>query len=141
MFCYDYPRPQVACDVALFAGPPGAAQVLLIRRGREPFKGQWALPGGFLGERETVEACAGRELAEETGVTGVALEQVGVFSDPDRDPRGRTLSVAFVGSLSEPVEVRADDDAAEARWWPVGGLPDLAFDHDRIIAAAVSRLA
>ena len=141
MYTYDYARPAVSTDVVLFAGSGEALEVLLIRRGNEPFKGRWALPGGFLDERETLEACAHRELAEETGITGVALKQLQAFSNPDRDPRGRVISVAFIGGVGERVGAVAGDDAAEARWWPVSHLPPLAFDHGRIVAAALERLA
>ena len=139
-YAYEYPRPQVTADVALFAGRGDDLKVLLIRRGNEPFKGRWALPGGFIGEREVLEACAARELAEETGVTGVHLEQVRAFSDPDRDPRARTITVLFAGALAEPTPASGGDDAAEARWWPVEDLPELAFDHVHLIAVALDRL-
>jgi len=139
MYTYRYPRPSVSTDVVLFAGAGDVPKVLLIRRGNEPFKGRWALPGGFLDERETLEACAARELAEETGVTGVLLEQVRAFSDPDRDPRGRVISVVFTGTVTDPVTAAAGDDAADARWWPVRDLPPLAFDHDEVIAVALDQ--
>jgi 8-oxo-dGTP diphosphatase len=138
MYAYDYPRPMVTADVVLFAGEGADRAVLLIRRAREPFKNGWALPGGFVEERETLEACAARELAEETGISGVALRQVRAFSAPDRDPRGRTITVAFVGHVPERLPPTGGDDAAEARWWPLRDLPPLAFDHAQIIAAAES---
>jgi len=140
MYTYEYPRPLVSADVVLFAGKGEDLKVLLIRRKNEPFKDRWALPGGFLDERETLEACAARELAEETGITGVALEQLRAFSDPDRDPRGRVITIVFMGVLDQPIPATGADDAAEAKWWPVDDLPPLAFDHDRVIPTALDRL-
>jgi 8-oxo-dGTP diphosphatase len=126
----------VACDVVLFAKRD--AQVLLIRRGRPPFK--WALPGGFAEENETLEQTALRELREETGITGVRLEQLHAFGDPGRDPRGRAISVAYFGRVqADRLSPRAGDDAADVRWHPVRKLPPLAFDHRKIIAMARTR--
>lgn len=144
-YTYDYPHPAVATDVALFTLRAGELNLLLIQRGLEPFAGRWALPGGFLGPDETLDACAQRELKEETGVAiGAAdVHQFGNFSAPDRDPRPneRVISVAYLALLpSDRLVPRADTDAEDARWWPARDLPALAFDHDEIAAAALAAL-
>lgn len=140
-YCYAYPHPAVTTDVVLFTIRGGLLELLLIRRRGEPFKGCWALPGGFLDIDEDLEDCALRELAEETGITGVYLEQLRTFGRPGRDPRERVVSVAYYAlTPSEQLEVAAASDAAEAAWFPIGGLPPLAFDHDEIIRAAHERL-
>lgn len=112
--------------------------ILLIERGWDPFKGQWALPGGHVDPGETSRVAAVRELAEETGVhvSPASLRQVGVFDRPDRDPRGRYVTVPYRASVPVGTLTAAGDDAAAVRWWPLGGLPELAFDHDQIIAEA-----
>lgn len=140
--CYDWPRPAVTTDVAVFADREGQASILLIQRGGEPFAGCWALPGGFLEEEETLETCAARELKEETGLEASALHLFGTYSKPGRDPRGRTVTVAYWmrhdQKSGEPV---AGDDAAGCRWFALDRLPTLAFDHDVIIADAVKCLS
>ena len=142
-FTYPYARPAVTADVVLFAMRAGELVVLLIRRRHEPFEGAWALPGGFVDENEPLETAALRELEEETGVKGVAVEQLGAFGEPGRDPRGHTVSVAYVGFPGEEVPtVTAGDDAAEAQWYPVDSLPEkLAFDHRSIVTLAQQRWA
>jgi 8-oxo-dGTP diphosphatase len=137
---YEYPRPALTADAVVFR--PGASdhQVLLIRRKHPPFEGQWALPGGFLDEGETLEACATRELAEETGVTGIELRLLDNFSTPGRDPRGWTVSAAYVGLAPADALATAADDAAEVGWHAVSALPPLAFDHDAILAKALAWL-
>ena len=141
-YTYKYPRPSVTTDCVIFANDPQEGlSVLLVQRGGDPFKGYWALPGGFLDMEETAEEGALRELREETGF-GVEidlLEQLGCFSDVDRDPRGRTISIAFY-ALVQKGTVTAGDDAAAARWFPVDGIPPLAFDHAKILQAALERL-
>ena len=136
-YTYEYPRPMLTADCVV-VNP--RAEVLLIRRGNEPFRGCWALPGGFMDMDETIEHCAVRELQEETGI--VVDENravlVGVFSRPGRDPRGRTVTVAYRVDLDECVEVEGGDDAAEARWFSITDLPQLAFDHSDVIAAATA---
>lgn len=138
-YCYRYPRPALTADCVVFhrqAGS-GAPSVLLIRRGREPFAGHWAFPGGFMEMDETIEACAARELREETGLSGLRLSMFGVFSAVGRDPRGRVVSVAFWTEAPAGLpEATAGDDAAEARWFPLTALPPLAFDHAEILQAA-----
>jgi 8-oxo-dGTP diphosphatase len=127
--------------VALFTIQQERLQVLLIQRGQAPFEGAWALPGGFVNPQECLEDCALRELMEETGVSGVYLEQLYTFGSPDRDPRERIISVAYCGLTPVPaVEPRAGSDAAQAIWFEVDQLPELAFDHAGIIAKAKERL-
>ena len=133
---YDYPRPALTADAVVFRPASGGHQVLLIRRKHPPFEGLWAIPGGFLDEGETLEACAVRELAEETGLTGVALSLIGVFSKPGRDPRGWTVSAAYAGVADAPVTAKAADDAAEVGWYGLEALPELAFDHADILQQA-----
>ncbi|MFI5805668.1 NUDIX domain-containing protein [Streptomyces sp. NPDC051561] len=114
-------------------------RVLLVERGWDPFKGQWALPGGFVDPGETSRAAAARELAEEAGVYAAEYElhQVGVFDAPDRDPRGRYVTVAYHLEVHSGLPIEAGDDATKAQWWPLTDLPPLAFDHAEIIAHAL----
>lgn len=131
----------VTVDIVIFTIRERRLQVLLVRRGVPPFKGRWAIPGGFVHERETLEAAARRELREETGLADVYLEQLYSFGDPGRDPRGRTVTIAYFALIPEDARVpRAGTDAAEAGWHRVDRVPPLAFDHDRILAVAVERL-
>jgi len=126
----------LAVDVVVFKG----ADVLLIRRAHEPFKGQHALPGGFVKGDETVEQAAARELAEETGLTDIPLRLVGVFSEPGRDPRGRVVSIAFLANLGDhEVTLRAGDDAASVEWMRIGDTDLLAFDHGEILDKALGQ--
>ena len=133
MFTYEYPRPMLTADCVVLRNN----EVLLIRRGNEPFRGCWALPGGFMEMDETIEHCAVRELQEETGlqVAEADLRLIGVYSTPGRDPRGRTVTAAYLVRLVSG-EPKAGDDAAEVRWWPLANLPSLAFDHAEIITDA-----
>ncbi|WP_417519595.1 NUDIX domain-containing protein [Minwuia sp.] len=129
--------PAVTTDIVVFRPAPRGRKILLIRRANPPFRGCWALPGGFLDADETLEQCAIRELQEETGISAADLQLVGVYSTPDRDPRGRTVSVAYAVTLDADRDtVHARSDAAEAAWFDLADLPDLAFDHDRIISDA-----
>jgi 8-oxo-dGTP diphosphatase len=135
-FTYDYPHPALTADLIMLTAE-AAPQVLLIRRKHEPFAGMWALPGGFVDEGETLEAAARRELREETGLEVRVLEQMQTFGDPDRDPRGWTVSVAFVARVQpNQAEARAGDDAAEVGWHRLDLLPPLAFDHGKVLAFA-----
>ncbi|MFM1959457.1 MAG: hypothetical protein RL588_974 [Pseudomonadota bacterium] len=141
-FCYDHPRPAVAADIVILSLREGALQVLLVRRGGDPFRGRWALPGGFLQENEDLDACARRETEEETGVRPDRILQFANFSRPDRDPRGRVISVAYLAILrAEDVRLKAGTDADEAAWRPLAETRDLAFDHDAILEAALARLS
>ncbi|MBN1137392.1 MAG: NUDIX hydrolase [Anaerolineae bacterium] len=135
------PCPLVTVDAIVFALRDDDLQVLLIKRRRPPFEGAWAIPGGFVEIDETLEAAARRELQEETGLAGVALEQLYTFGDPGRDPRGRSITVVYFGAVpAGSVDPRAGDDAAEASWWSIYRLPPLAFDHDQILRYALTRL-
>jgi 8-oxo-dGTP diphosphatase len=141
---YEHARPALTVDVAVFRGRAGERDVLLVKRGEEPFLGMWALPGGFVEEGETLERAARRELAEETGLDpDTELDLTGAYGDPGRDPRGWTVSVVFTTALGydEIGAVVGGSDAAEAAWHPVTALPRLAFDHDRIVADALSHAA
>ncbi|MFN3197238.1 MAG: NUDIX hydrolase [Bradymonadia bacterium] len=140
-YTYEYPRAALAVDCVVFGLDAAGLQVLLIERGLEPFKGQWALPGGFVRLDETLDEAARRELEEETGVKAVYLEQLYSFSGIERDPRERVISVAYYAlvKLSDHA-VHAATDANDAQWFAASELPDLAFDHDRIIDTALTRL-
>jgi ADP-ribose pyrophosphatase YjhB (NUDIX family) len=141
VFTYAYPHPAVAADIAIFTLRGGRLAILLIRRGEAPFKGRWALPGGFLRPDENLDACARRELVEETAVETALLRQFGVFSDPSRDPRERVISVAYLALLPfDQAVATAGSDASDTRWSLVGELPKLAFDHASIIETAVRSL-
>jgi 8-oxo-dGTP diphosphatase len=169
-FTYPYPRPAVTADVVAFTVHAEDLAILLIRRKDEPFKGRWALPGGFVNENEPLERAAARELSEETGLTGVRLEQLVAVGDPGRDPRGHTVTIAYMTFLMTPPSINAGDDAAEAVWRPFRSLVlddvpatrsmpppalrkvkrraasrdkeavHLAFDHAKIIAKGYRRL-
>src|SRR5512142_1319734 len=140
-YTYQYPRPALTVDCVVFGFDEGELKVLLIQRGLEPFKGRWALPGGFVRVDETLDAAARRELEEEAGLTNVFLEQLYTFGTLDRDPRERVVSVAYYAlvKLTEHA-ARAATDAANAQWFPVSRAPKLAFDHAEILQTAVERL-
>lgn len=142
MVTYTHPRPAVAVDIVLFTELQGACHVLLIKRARPPFQGQFALPGGFVEIDEPLAAAAERELKEETGLEGVNLTQIRAFGSPGRDPRGRVISIAFGAFLPPDQELtpQAASDAADAGWYPLSDLPPLAFDHGEIIHTAYQSL-
>ena len=140
-YCYDHPRPAVTVDIALFHRGETRFEVLRIKRANEPFKGLWALPGGFVDEDESLKGAAARELLEETGLGGIDLEQIGAFGDPGRDPRGHTVSVVFAAILDRRLNATAADDAAEVAWHSVRRPPKLAFDHKKILYFALKRMA
>jgi 8-oxo-dGTP diphosphatase len=148
---YEYPRPSLTVDVVIFTMRAEDLAVLLIKRGSPPFKGHWALPGGFVEENEALDRAALRELREETGIPGVALEQLGAFGDPGRDPRGHTVSVVFFTFVvADAAPIVAGDDASDVAWHSLRDLPidrpatkktpRLAFDHALIIDKARRRL-
>ena len=138
-YTYKYPHPSVTTDCVIFGFDGTKLQVLLIERGIEPYKGRWAFPGGFLNPDETAEEGALRELQEETGLTGAYIEQFHTFTDPHRDPRERVITIAYY-ALVRLQEVRGGDDAAKAQWFALDEVPQLAFDHVRILREAVTRL-
>jgi 8-oxo-dGTP diphosphatase len=133
-----YPRPMLTVDVVVLAGTEASRRVLLIQRGNPPFRGSWALPGGFVEEGEQVVEAAPRELAEETGLRLGELRLLGVYDTPGRDPRGWTVSVVYLAHVQEEATVAGADDASDARWFAVDSLPELAFDHAVILADALA---
>lgn len=138
---YEYPRPALTTDCIIFGLDEDDVKVLLIKRGLAPFKGQWALPGGFLRPGENPDQCARRELAEETGLENIYLEQLYTFGEPSRDPREHVVTIAYfalVNLLEHPPT--ANTDADDAAWFPFDEVPKLAFDHDKILTTARQRL-
>jgi 8-oxo-dGTP diphosphatase len=132
---------RTAVDIVIFTIQSGELRVLLVKRGIPPFADQFAIPGGFVLEDESLDQAALRELKEETGVADVYLEQLYSFGEPDRDPRGRVISVAYFALIAaDRSPLIAGFDAVEARWWPVRELPPLAFDHGRILDYSLERL-
>jgi len=138
-YTYEYPRPEVTTDCVIFGYDGKELKVLLIQRGLEPFKGMWAFPGGFLQMNETALECAMRELKEETGLENAYMEQFHTFSEVNRDPRDRTITIAHL-ALVKLSHVVGGDDAASAAWFSLNAVPQLAFDHDRILRKAISCL-
>jgi len=138
---YEYARAALTVDIVVFALDENDLQVMLIERDLDPFAGQWALPGGFVHETETLDSAARRELEEETGLKEIFLEQLYTFGAMDRDPRERVVTVAYFALVNlEGHDVRASTDARNAAWFSVDELPSLAFDHDTIMDAALERL-
>ncbi len=137
-YTYDYPRPAVTTDVLLLARQP--QKLLLIQRGNNPFKGLWALPGGFVDMDEDLPTAALRELEEETGITDVSITQFKTYGAVGRDPRHRTISVVYTAVVDCPLKAQGMDDAADAQWFELDKLPKLAFDHQLIIEEAIASL-
>lgn len=141
MYQYEYPHPAVTTDIVIFTVRDKQLKLLLIMRGGEPYKGQWALPGGFIQLDEDLETGARRELAEETGISGVYLEQLYTYGAVDRDPRERVITVAYSALIpSEKIQLRASTDAEAVGWFSMDELPELAFDHKEIVDMAHQRL-
>ena len=138
-YCYKYPRPSVTTDCVIFGYDKDGLSILLVQRGLEPYKDCWAFPGGFLRMDEDAETGARRELEEETGFITSAIEQFGTFTEVNRDPRGRVITIAYY-ALVKKGEVKGADDAADARWFPINEMPVLAFDHDHIFRVALRTL-
>ena len=137
-YTYEYPRPMVTVDAAVFTVRDRVLEILLIQRGHEPAKGKWALPGGFLEMDEELVDAAARELKEETGLSGIALTLAGVFGTVGRDPRGRVITTTFAGLVDWREHApKGGDDAVEARWFAVTDLPELAFDHGDMITCCL----
>lgn len=139
IYCYKYPRPSVTTDCVIFGFDGARLMVLLIQRGMEPYKGRWAFPGGFLEMEESAEEGALRELREETGVRGAYIRQFHTFTAPQRDPRERVITIAYY-ALVRIQDVKGGDDAADARWFALTEVPQLAFDHGRILRKAEQAL-
>ncbi|MGD1948431.1 MAG: NUDIX domain-containing protein [Leptolyngbyaceae cyanobacterium] len=141
-YTYDYPRPALTVDCVVFGiDRTNGLQVLLIERQLPPFAEEWALPGGFVHLEESLDQAARRELQEETGVTGLFLEQLHTYGKPNRDPRGHTVTVAFYALVNLwDHQIKAATDAKQARWWSLNELPDLAFDHAVIVEGAIAAL-
>lgn len=137
-YTYPFPRPAVTVDIIIFRLSGNRPEVLLIERANEPFRGKWALPGGFVDKDEALEDAAARELAEETGLRGILLTQMHTFGTPGRDPRGHTVSVVYVGYLTEGAVAVAGDDAVNAEWFGLEEMPEMAFDHRKVIDMASS---
>lgn len=136
----EHHYPAIAVDMVILAVDGDELKVLLIQRGTDPYAGRWAIPGGFVDPAESLDKAAARELCEETGVEGVYLEQLYTFGAPDRDPRGRVISVTYYALLRHAPAVAGGDDAADARWFPLRELPPLAFDHGAILEYAIDRV-
>lgn len=138
-YCYAYPHPSVTTDCVVFGYDGERLHVLLIERGVPPYKGCWAFPGGFLNVDESADEGARRELEEETGLKVSDICQFHSFSDPERDPRERVITIAYY-TLVPVGEVKGSDDAARAQWFPLDNVPPLAFDHDSMLALAIDAL-
>lgn len=139
-YTYEYPRPAVTTDVVLITGSDHTHKILLIQRANAPYKDLWALPGGFVDMDEDLRTAALRELEEETGIKGVEISQLKTYGAVDRDPRHRTISIVYFGLVDHELPATGQDDAADARWFPLNNLPQLAFDHDKIIEEAKLKL-
>jgi len=133
MYSYKYPRPALTVDAIVFVNDENGTSVLLIERGIEPYKGKWALPGGFVNIDELLETACKRELKEETGLEVKSMEQFKTYDAINRDPRHRTISVVYSTEISQKAKVKGGDDAAHAKWFPVNNLPDMAFDHQQVL--------
>jgi len=142
-YTYEHPKADHTVDAVVFGADLESAslQLLLVERDVAPFEGMWALPGGFIHRDESLDAAVARELKEETGVTASYLEQLYTFGEPDRDPRGRVISTAYLGLVRpSQVELVSGTDARAAKWIPIQRLPRLAFDHKAIVTSALTRL-
>jgi 8-oxo-dGTP diphosphatase len=137
----DFEKPSVTVDIVIFTIRENVLKVLLVKRDLEPFKGRWAIPGGFVRMTESLEEAAKRELSEETGVNDVYLEQLYTFGEPGRDPRGRVITVSYIALInSDNLNLKASTDVSEAEWFSVRKTPSLAFDHKKILDYAIKRL-
>ena len=140
-YTYEFERPGVAVDCVVFGLDDDDLKIMLVERDVAPFKGRWALPGGFVREAESVDEAARRELAEETGIKGVFLEQLYTFGEVRRDPRQRVISVAYYALVNlYGHSIEAQTDVRDAKWFSIDDMPRLAFDHDEIVRTAVKRL-
>jgi 8-oxo-dGTP diphosphatase len=138
---HKYEKPSVTVDIVIFTIQDDELKVLLVKRGLEPFKDKWAIPGGFVRIQESLEEAAKRELEEETGVRDVYLEQLYSFGEPRRDPRGRVITVAYMALISsEKINLKASTDVSEVKWFSIKEVPQLAFDHRKILDYSLKRL-
>ena len=136
---YKYPRPALTVDIIITRIKNNVAEILLIQRLNPPFKDSWAFPGGFVDMNETLEQAAVRELQEETGLVDINIQQFKAYSAVNRDPRGRTVSVIFIGVANDNAKIKAGDDAKNAAWFSIEQLPSLAFDHNEIVMEALKK--
>lgn len=141
-YIYEWPRPMVTVDAVIFKRSNDKTALLLIKRKNDPYVGQWAIPGGFIEMDEELEDAAARELTEETGLKGIILEQMRTFGTVGRDPRGRQITVVFMGLTDDKnANLQAGDDASEAKWFDIDNLPqNMAFDHDKVAKFAIEKL-
>lgn len=130
----------ITVDAIVFRGSKEKSEILFIKRKNDPFKGKWALPGGFVDEGENLPDAAARELLEETGVKPASFIQLAAFGKPGRDPRGHTISIAYIAFVEENTEALGSDDADEAKWFSVKKLPEMAFDHAEIVNLALQKV-
>jgi 8-oxo-dGTP diphosphatase len=138
---HKFPKPSVTVDIVIFTIDDDELKVLLVKRNLEPFKGKWALPGGFVRINESLEDATKRELKEETGVKDVYLEQLYSFGEPKRDPRGRVITIAYMALInSENIKLKASTDVSDAKWFSLFNMPQLAFDHKKILDYSIQRL-
>lgn len=141
-YIYNWPRPMVTVDAIVFKLSSPVSQVLLIKRACPPFAGKWAFPGGFVEMDEELEDAAARELAEETSLKNIKLQQMRTFGNCGRDPRGRNITVAFIGvTQEENTGIKGGDDAAQAQWFAIDELPEMAFDHNEVAKIAIAHYA
>lgn len=138
-YCYEYPRPALTVDSLVFSRLNNSLRILLIKRKNPPFKNCWALPGGFVDKGELLTDAAARELHEETGLEGIELELLGVFDNPERDPRERTITIAYLGEAKK-ITIMPGSDAADVKWFTLNNLPALAFDHKEILDAGFRKI-
>ncbi|MDU1891782.1 MAG: NUDIX domain-containing protein [Dysgonomonas sp.] len=140
-YIYEWPRPAVTTDCVIFGFDEGELKILLIERGIEPYKGKWALPGGFLDMDEDAETCARRKLLQETCLENIFMEQLYTFSAVERDPRYRVVSIAYYALVKlSDYDAKAGTDTANIKWFPISEIPELAFDHNKIVDMAKERL-
>lgn len=139
-YTYEYPRPAVTADALVFSIADNHLKILLIQRAKEPFEGMWALPGGFVDIDEDIDDAVAREVKEETGLDLIGFHQLQAFGKPHRDPRHRTITIAYYCFLTDTPEVIGLDDAMNAQWFALSDLPELAFDHRGIIETAIIKL-
>lgn len=139
MYCYKYPHPAVTADCVVFNKEDNNISILLIKRENDPYKDFWAFPGGFINMNESAEEAAIRELKEETGLEVKKAEQLKAYSNPNRDPRERVITIVFIAE-SEKNIVKGEDDAKEAKWFQIDNLPPLAFDHELILKDAIEKI-